>query len=93
MTHGSTSSKMTAREVPTGKIPITHEQIKSRIYKIPMMQKVSPIVRRYLVEQPHAYLERFEAGDEIPMEDADFKLDFFYVLKGSIQIDMELGQV
>lgn len=27
------------------------------------------------------------------MDDPQFKLDFFYVLKGAVQIDLELGQV
>ena len=60
---------------------------------MPLMQKVSPIVRRYLMEMPHARLERFDEGEEIKLDDPYFNLDYIYVLKGSVQIDMELGQV
>ena len=57
------------------------------------MKKVSPIVRRFLMEMPHACLERFNEGDEIQLDDPRFNLDFIYVVKGSLNITMELGQV
>ena len=44
--------------------------------RIPVMKKVSPIVRRFLVESPHAYLERFNEGDTVTMEDPIKSMDF-----------------
>ena len=73
-----------ASDIPTGVIPITHEKIKESLEKMPLMQKVSPIVRKYLMEMPHARLERFNEGDEIKLDDPYFNMDFIYVLKGSI---------
>ena len=70
--------------IPTGVIPITHDKIKKSLEKMPLMQKVSPIVRRYLMEMPHARLERFEEGEEIHLDDPNFNLDFIYVLKGTL---------
>ena len=46
--------------IPSGVIPIAHEQMKAHIGKIPLLQKVSPIIRRFLMEMPHAHLERLE---------------------------------
>lgn len=81
---GYNGNKRQQPEIPTGIIPITHDVIKERIMKIPFMQKVSPIIRKYLVEMPHAYLERYNENDVVQVEDPDFNMDFIYVLKGSI---------
>ena len=56
--------------------------------RIPVMKKVSPIVRRFLVESPHTYLERFNEGDTVTMEDPIKSMDFLFVLKGAIQINL-----
>ena len=42
------------------------------------------------MQMPHARLERYDKDQVIEMEDANFKLDFIYVLKGGLQIDLEL---
>lgn len=45
------------------------------------------------MEEPHARLERFDQGMQIEIDDPNCALDFIYVLKGGIQINLELNQV
>ena len=42
---------------------------------------------------PHARLERFDNGKELELEDPNFNIDFIYVLRGGLQIDLELEQL
>ena len=42
---------------------------------------------------PHAHLERYEIDQELPIDDPVFNMDYYYVLKGGLQIELELGQV
>lgn len=79
-----------SRDAFTGVIPITQDSIKKKILSMPVLKKIHPVVQRYLLQMPHARLERFEKGQVIEMEDPNFKLDFIYVLKGGLEIEMEL---
>lgn len=79
-----------SRNAFTGVIPITNDSIKKKILSIPVFKKIHPVVQRYLMQMPHARLERYDKDQVIEMEDANFKLDFIYVLKGGLQIDLEL---
>ncbi len=45
------------------------------------------------MEEPHARLERFDEGQYLDLDDPNFKLDFIYVLKGGLEIELELNQV
>ena len=67
-----------------GVLPISHEAVKKRLQQIPLLKKVHPVVKRYLMEMPHAYLERFDKHEKLKLDDPDFTLDFIYVLKGGI---------
>ena len=87
-----TSEKKDALD-PKGVIPIAHPEVKDRISTIPLLQRVSPIVRRYLMEMPHAYLERLDFGEEIKMKDLNFEMDYICVLKGGVEVSLELGQI
>ncbi len=45
------------------------------------------------MEEPHARLERFDKDQCLDLDDPNFKLDFIYVLKGGLEIELELDQV
>lgn len=58
---------------------------------MPVFKKIHPVAQRYLMQMPHARLERFSKDQPVDIEDPNFNLDFIYVLKGGLEIDLELN--
>ena len=58
---------------------------------MPIFKKIHPIVQRYLMQMPHARLERFGVGQKIDIDDPSFRLDYIYCLKGGITVELELN--
>ena len=65
-------------------------RMRTKISEMHPFTKVSPIVQQFLMEKENSHIERLGMNEDIEMDDANFKLDYIYVLHGAVEITMML---